>query len=234
MLKLRGEDKICRVENGGGTAGWMRHTLIWLSPAGRRYAASHIRRQQWEDEQTAEWMENLALNPAIPGILCRQTESGENRWICGFSHWNVEDGRRRRMLAEFCPKDVVKTKSPFDLCSGQEKEALCRRYPKLRSVFSAAENCGIELGLYGSTALEWVTGCPYRHVDSDFDLYVRQKEGGDVGRFGQMLVALEAIQGIRLDAELEICGYGIKLKELTAPGRTVIGKGLYDVRLIEK
>lgn len=231
----------------------MRHTLIWLTPAGRRFAAEHIRRQMWADSQWTDsqwpgsrreatgqgedekvWRESLVMDNRIPGILCRQPKNPSGIWTCGFSHWEFEDGRRRRLLADFRAEDVERTCSPFELCSGKQKDDLCRRYPQLRAVFSAAESCGLECGIYGSTALEWVTGLMYRHADSDLDLYVRQKPGGDAGRFGLKLVRLERNEGIRLDVELELDGCGIKLKELVAPGKTVLGKGLYDVRLFEK
>lgn len=46
---------------------------------------------------------------------------------------------------------------------------------------------------------------------------------------------LEAQSGVRLDAEIELTGgYGVKLKELLSPSKTVLGKGLYDVVLFEK
>lgn len=231
---------ISGVEN---KAGWTRHTLIWLTPAGRRFAAAHIRDRQRRDGQmeshppvdrAAVWEERLIQDLLIPGILCRQTGSREGIWTCGFSHWEFADGRRRRLLADFRTEDVEKTLSPFGLCAGKQREFFCREYPKLRGVFSAADCCGLECGIYGSTALEWVTGRPYRHADSDFDLYVRQMPGGDAGRFGRRLDRLEQEMGIHLDVELEMDGYGIKLKELTASGKTVLGKGLYDVRLFEK
>lgn len=222
------------------TAGWMRHTLIWLTPEGRGYAVGHIRKQRWENAETvgalgeSEHMKTRILNPVVPGILCRQPEQQNGIWVCGFSDWLVKDGSRHRQLVEFCPENVEKACSPFELCGENKREALYRRYPKLRPVFSAAENCGMDLGLYGSTALEWVTDLPYRHENSDFDLCARQKAGGDAGQFGRMLARLEETQDICLDVELEVCGYGIKLKELTAPGRTAMGKGMYDVRLFEK
>lgn len=234
----------CGREKSSKTAGWMRHTLIWLAPEGRSYAAAHIHGQPWEVEAVVgtekenggktACMRALVLDPVVPGIVCRQPELKGDVWICGFSHWVVKDGSRHRMLADFRPENVEKAWSPFELCSGERQEALCRQYPKLRAVFSAAENCGVELGLYGSSALEWVTGRPYRHENSDFDLYARMREDGDVRQFGSSLACLEKQLEIRLDVELEAGGYGIKLKELTAPGRTVIGKGLYDVQLFEK
>lgn len=220
---------------------WMRHSLIWLTPEGRRFAAAQIRDLPWSDSQWSgwqrseqKWQEALILDSAIPGILCRQPGRQDGIWTCGFSSWDFEAGRRRRLLADFREGDVEKICSPFKLCRGEGKKALCHRYPGLQAVFSAAEDCGVECGLYGSTALEWVTGRPYRHAGSDFDLYVRQQPGGDARAFGCELARLEGDCGIRFDVELEMDGYGVKLKELFAPGRTVLGKGLCDAALFEK
>lgn len=232
--KNGGDDKKYGAEICGKTGGWMRHTLIWLTPAGRDFAASHVRMQQWERGGEEDWRGALILDSAVPGILCRQPELQDGIWTCGFSHWISTDGSRRRTLTDFCQKDVELALSPFELCSEKGRESLCRRYPKLQAVFSAAEKYGVELGVYGSTALEWVTNRAYRHENSDFDLYARLKMGGDVLEFGRMLTELEKTLDIRLDVELDAGGYGIKMKELTAPGKTVLGKGLHDVRLFEK
>lgn len=227
---------------------WTRHTLIWLTEKGRSYAADHIVTQSWETLDTKAcpsriWKKELILNPLIPGIICRQPSAADNRLpvlqpeslLAGFSHWRFEKGSRLRMAASFETSSVHRSCSPFDLCKPDYHDWLCRAYPQLEPVFSIADQCGMELGLFGSTALEWVTGYPYRNRNSDLDLCIRLTEDADLYRFGKALVKLEDRCSTRLDVEVAIAdGYGIKLKELLSPSRTVLAKGLYDVKILEK
>ncbi len=214
--------------------GWNRHTLIWITPEGRRYAAEHIFSQQWEKDRAEmnAWKRLLVQDTDIPGIICRQPERRDGIWLAGFSHWEYRDGVRMRMQA-FVPEVMVwKSCSPFELCTGEGQERLCRSYPELDEVFKAAGCCGVELGLYGSTALEWVTKRPYRNKNSDFDIYVRVGEESDLIGFGQRLQKLEEARGVRFDAEAEIQGFGVKLKELMGNRKTFLGKGLYYIELL--
>lgn len=229
-------------------ANWKRHTLIWLTEKGRYYAAGHILTHSWEtfDTQphgTDKWKKNLILNPLIPGTICRQPSVSEdgspilqpNFFLAGFSHWKYEKGIRRRFAASFETSAVQRSCSPFDLCKPDYRDRLCSAYPQLEAIFSIADRCGIELGLFGSTALEWATGYPYRNQNSDIDLYIRQTKNADIYRFGESLARLEDRCPSRLDVEAEVAdGYGVKLKELLSPSKTVLAKGLYDVKILEK
>lgn len=227
---------------------WARHTLIWLTEKGRFYAADHIMTQSWETLDTKAcpskiWKKELILNPLIPGIICRQPSAADNRLpvlqpeslLAGFSHWRCENGSRLRMTASFETSAVHRSCSPFDLCKPDYHDRICRAYPQLEAIFSIAGRYGIKLGLFGSTALEWVTGYPYRHRNSDLDLCIRLTKDADLYCFGKALIELENRCSTRLDVEVAIAdGYGIKLKELLSPSRTVLAKGLYDVKLLEK
>lgn len=222
---------------------WKRHTIIWLTPKGRLDAADHILPQPWESCETPEWKKELVNNPLVPGIICRQPTTTKEEppilkpgfLLAGFSHWKSEQGSRLRMSAVVEATEVCHSCTPFDLCAPDQRDPLCRSYPLLRSIFSTADQYGIELGLFGSMALEWVTGFPYRNPDSDIDLCIRQTKNGDLEGFGKSLTRLEKKCGSRLDVEVEIAdGYGVKLKELFSSSKTVLAKGLYDVKLFDK
>lgn len=235
-------------QNNHTPVSWKRHTLIWLTEKGRHYAADHILTQPWETFTTEPHAadickKNLILDPLIPGIICRQPSVPDNTLpvlqtktlLAGFSHWKFEKGSRMRLAASFEPSAVNRSCSPFDLCKPDDHDRLCRAYPQLEAIFSIADRYGIELGLFGSTALEWVTGYPFRNQNSDIDLCIRQTKNADLYGFGKSLVKLEDRCGTRLDAEIETAdGYGIKLKELLSPSRTILAKGMYDVKILEK
>lgn len=213
---------------------WNRHTLIWITPEGRGYAAEHIFSRQWETDgcEADVWKRLLVQDGEIPGIICCQPERRDGFWLAGFSHWEYQNGSRMRMQA-YVPENMVwKSCSPFELCAGEEREKLVRKYPEMREVWEAADHFGLEAGLYGSTALEWVTKRPYRNKNSDFDIYLRTGKKSDLKGFGQKLQKLEESRGVRFDAEVEIGGFGVKLKELMGNRKTFLGKGLYDAELL--
>lgn len=225
------------------TTNWKRHTFIWLTGKGRHYAANHIQTQEWESFGSDTWKENLICNHSIPGIICRQPFETDPRYLmgesgcllAGFSHWKFEKGNRMRITAYFQETDVLKSCSPFDLCMPAQREDLCRAYPLLEPIFNAADKYKIEPGLFGSVALEWVSGYPYRNPNSDLDLCIRYRQDSDLESFGQTLLLLEEQYRTRIDVEIETTdGYGIKLKELFTSGKTILGKGLYDVKLFKK
>lgn len=222
------------------TAEWKRHTLVWLTEEGRRYAADHVHTAAWEEpgsRGTDSCKRKLICDHLVPGIICRQpSQSGSRQTIlAGFSHWKHDGGTRLRTTAEILKESVWNACTPFDLCAPDQRGRLCTAYPLLEAVFEAADKYKIQPGLFGSTALEWMTGYPYRNRHSDLDLCLMPLPGCDLERFGRALSLLETQNGTRLDAELEVAGgYGIKLKELLSPAKTVMGKGLYDVVLFEK
>lgn len=185
-------------------------------------------------------MQSLICNHTIPGIICRQppeaqADGSREITLAGFSHWIQEGGCRLRATAEFPNKTIQKSCSPFDLCVSGNRDQLCNAYPLLEAIFTAADRHHIKPGLFGSTALEWVTCYPYRNQNSDLDLCLKPMPGCDLEHFGHILSQLETQYSIRLDAEIETPdGYGIKLKELLSSTKTVLGKGLYDVTLFER
>ncbi|NBH73840.1 hypothetical protein D3Z51_17900 [Clostridiaceae bacterium] len=213
---------------------WNRHTLIWVTPEGRQYAAEHIVSWQWEEDtpESMAWKRLLVQDVEVPGIICRQPEQEEGFWLAGFSHWEYRNGSRMRMQAYVPEETVWKSCSPFELCREGERERLCEKYPELKPVFEAAGGFGVEVGLYGSTALEWVTKRPYRNQGSDFDLYVRAGQEEGLQGFGRELQRMEKDQGVCFDVEAEIKGFGVKLKEFLERRKTFLGKGLYEVRLL--
>ena len=219
-----------------GRREWNRHTLIWITPEGRQYAAEHILLWPWEedDQKTNAWKKLLVQDVEVPGIICRQPEPKAGVWLAGFSHWEYQNGRRMRMQAYVPEETVWKSCSPFELCAGSACDRLCSYYPELEPIFRAAQRFDLEAGLYGSTALGWVTKRPYRNQDSDFDLYIRAGQKGDLKGFAQELEKLEKDLGVRFDAEVDINGFGVKLKEILENKKTFLGKGLYDVKILDR
>jgi phosphoribosyl-dephospho-CoA transferase len=212
---------------------YKRHDLVRLSDAGLNYAARNIK-NCIPPTPDNELYALLFSAPPIPAIVRRQ-ETAENGYICvGFSFPVMIDGMRLR-ISSIVPLDcIIGHFTPFDAAQ-LNREGLPDK-EAVRALMDAGNEYHTRVGLFGSAALQLVTGLPYRQENSDLDIYLlHQGSARDLTRFYQRLTVIEEQFGINIDAEIECHGeYGVKLKELFGSGKTVLAKGLYDVTLLEK
>jgi len=97
----------------------------------------------------------------------------------------------------------------------------------------------MNMGVWGSAAMELHTGYLYTHDGSDLDFFLQPKSKVSVRTLTRCLDAIvqsEQNFHVRVDVELSLpSGYGISLKELMdGKGTSVLGKGLHDVVLLRK
>ena len=92
---------------------------------------------------------------------------------------------------------------------------------------------GITIGVIGSAGLEIATGLPYTDEASDLDMLLKPAPHRLLAEFYRE--AKEMYPRLVLDFEVELPnGYGTKLAELFMDGRSVLGKSVCDVRLLQK
>jgi len=210
-----------------------RHDLAWLSDTGLDYAASAIQ-NSIPHVTGKELRAMLFSSPPIPAIVRRQ-ESTEDELLCvGFSFPNIIDGMRLRLSTKVPPDCVVRHNTPFDILEYETGGLPCKE--AVRALVDAGNKYHTQVGLFGSVALQLATGLQYLRKNSDIDIYLRYLGNGqELALFYKQLTNIEEQFGVIIDAEIEFHEqYGIKLKELFGPGKTVLGKGLYDVTLLEK
>ena len=103
----------------------------------------------------------------------------------------------------------------------------------LRQLRYAAESRQLHFGLFGSAALEAVTGLPYLHDRSDIDAILGPGSESAIHAFWDELLAVEQTTGVRADVELMFSpGKYIKLRELMSGGSTVLVKGQSEPQLL--
>lgn len=206
-----------------------RHTLLFLTPEGRRRAWESRERPQEGDE--ALW----AAYPEVPAILAAQTGDVPQGWLrVGFSYPVREGGARRRMAAWVPAGTVAETASPWDVMGRRPRlpEAVGDLLSRLEA---SAEGLGLDLGLFGSAQMEAVTGFSYLHHGSDLDIIIKGNSPQALLAFGAALTQAEAVLGVLADAEVRLDGLGdAKLKELLSGRKTVLVKALQGPAVISR
>lgn len=215
---------------------WRRHILVDISDAGRVEILSELAgdspvlREKFGDILLPE-----KAGARVPGIVRR--EELNHRPDClavGFCGSTAAPEGRLRVAAFANPTDVVQVTTPFELMS----LPIPNRTPStkaLKEIKILADALGLDLGVWGSVALELYTGLPYTHNDSDVDLLVAAAPRNILSYLMRELKALEKFFAVRIDAEVDLPnGYGVHLKELLGQGRMVLGKNLAGVALFPR
>jgi len=217
---------------------YKRHDLVWLSEEGRVYALSNIQNciPVIDDKEREELIVGVSPTgvPPIPAIVRRQEKTEDELLCIGFSFPRIIDGVRLRIGCKVPPDCIVNHITPFEVV--KYKTGNMPALAVIEALMDAGDSRHIQVGCFGSAALQLVTGLPYWHKDSDLDIYLRR--GGDrqeLEQFFELLLKFEKQFSVTIDAEIEYQGqYGVKLKEMFGSGNWVLGKGLYDVALLKK
>ena len=203
------------------TAPPERHTLLRLTEAGTGLVWAN--REALYPGEVA-WADMWPRFYGLPVITRRQVLPGEAIPV-GLSLPIRQDGGRYRLASCVPASEVESAVSPTqaaELCAGRTlpvsglvAELLCD-----------APSLGVSVGIFGSAALEAVTGLPYRHAGSDLDVLLIPRDVPDMPALAGLLQRLEENYQLSIDAELALGEIQyVKLKELCTGSRTVLVKG---------
>lgn len=203
------------------TAPPKRHTLLKLTNTGTGLVWAN--REALYPGEVA-WADMWPRFYGLPVITRRQVLPGEAIPV-GLSLPIRQDGGRYRLASCVPASEVESAVSPTqaaELCAGQTlpvsglvAELLCD-----------APSLGVSVGIFGSAALEAVTGLPYRHAGSDLDVLLIPRDVPDLPTLAGLLHRLEENYQLPIDAELALGEKQyVKLKELCTDSRTVLVKG---------
>ncbi len=144
-------------------------------------------------------------------------------------HPYTKDGRRLRFAASVPGNKIIKLITPYEITKYNFEE----RTPTLKALSQIIKE--YNLGVWGSTSLEIITGLPYTHEKSDLDLIVKDFDQKELIELLSTCNEVELSHGIKIDVEIHLrSGYGINLKEYASESDTLLGKGLRDVVLIDR
>lgn len=204
-----------------------RHDLVFLSARGQQWAWERRERGRPEDER---WRE---LFFTLPGICRAPAEKpGDGMAALGFSTPVRAEGNRVRFASHAPREEILRIVTPWEI-----PRLLARlpgpSGPALESLDSAAREREISLGIFGSAALQAVTGYEYLHAQSDLDVVITPASREELREFYEALKDIARWYGRRIDAELklsETCY--IKLHELMSGTKTILAKGTAVPRLL--
>lgn len=147
----------------------------------------------------------------------------------GFVYPYREDGMRIRHPSRIRGDAILRITSPYEIPTFEYG----RRTAPLDALSQLSETA--PLGVWGSAAMEIVTGLPYTDALSDLDLLVKGCSHQELTQLFYDVTAAETSFGIRIDVEITLTsGYGVNLKEYLSSVPEVLGKGVADVILINR
>lgn len=196
-----------------------RHDLLFLTQSGWQTAWSRRERPEKMDEKMR------ACYPFIPAIYCAQTGGAQTDMIrVGISYPERVKGVRHRISTWIPSKEVLNQISPWEAVKDCERlrGAIGELMYALKE-FATRQN--LSFGIFGSAALQAVTGFSYLDDDSDLDVLVG---GGNEETLYSYLSNVELAEAqLRVRADIEVAvgkGCFVKLRELLAGQSTVLVK----------
>ncbi|MGO5116283.1 malonate decarboxylase holo-[acyl-carrier-protein] synthase [Candidatus Avoscillospira sp. LCP25S3_F1] len=204
-----------------------RHDLVFLSPLGHQYAWTHRTAPKPEDDALQEMFTEL------PGICrVRPPELSDDLTALGFSFPIRIDGNRVRIATQGLLQEITKVLTPWEI--PQWLPTLpAPAGPALLELAEAAANYDIPFGVFGSAALQAVTGRSYLHQHSDLDVVIGAAPRDSIQKFYQCLTQTSERTALHIDAELmlnDTCY--VKLHELMRDQKTILAKGAYLPQLL--
>lgn len=215
---------------------WQRHDFVFVSRMGRDRICTEL--APFYKGEALElvkdvFSENYGQN-GIPGIVRRADKCGENFIPVGFVPLARLNDRRLRVGAFTHINEVSKIIVPFEI--------LKMDFPIRNNCLTAVQlikelgnSQDISLGILGSAGLEIVTGCAYTNAASDVDLLIKGCEIEKLADIYQKLKAICNKLSVPIDLEVQLAnGYGVKAAELFMESKTILGKSLKDVVLLNR
>jgi phosphoribosyl-dephospho-CoA transferase len=212
-----------------------RHDFVYVAEAAREFVLESCRCNFSAAAAVKRARDFLAAaaGAGIPGIVRREEDLPEGTVALGFAPAWLYEGRRVRIAALARIEHVARVERPY--------EAIQRNFPDTSAHLKAlcqireyAAEKNVSIGVIGSAALEIITGEPYMNQQSDIDLLL----SGGVGQIRDIYGYIKEKSlrtGIPMDVEVELAdGYGVKAEELFMGARTVLGKSLTGVGILDK
>jgi phosphoribosyl-dephospho-CoA transferase len=202
----------------------------------RRHDLLEIKNVEKIIEEVASPKEREALSEEIfniPAIVRRQDGTIQKKLQVGFSFPFKVDGIRFRIACSVDKAEITGSISPYQVTQIYNNSSFNLNI--LDNIIKSAMESEVEVGIFGSAALEIVTGYSYLDSNSDLDILVKSNSVENLKYFYSKVKKIEKNTGKLIDIEMEIQnGFSIKLKEFLSDTVTIIAKGLYSIELMTR
>ena len=210
-----------------------RHNLVFVSQRGKDKIWEEIS-QNYQGEPLELVRDVLKGDYNIPGFV-RRDDARPDAVAIGFVHQKRLQGNRIRIAAFTEGEDIDGITTPYEV---MERKAFTvdEATPCIDTViklYGLAGSYDLQVGILGSAALELATGLPYTDEASDIDILVKPAPYDKLLDFYR--TAKENFSDIPMDFELDLPnGYGVKLAEIFMDTKTVLGKSLDNVAILNR
>jgi phosphoribosyl-dephospho-CoA transferase len=204
-----------------------RHWLVWLSAAGWEHAAADLTAEQralvqrWQQH---DW-------PAI--VRRRDARCRASEMCIGIAFPPDANGDKLRLSLRVPRTEVRETRAPLLIAEVIEQAPLAWR-PALEKLKTHVQAQGLDMRVYGSLALQVLTGETYLRAVSDIDLLFSPADQTQLVN-GMALLERYA-QALPLDGEVMFPDGAVAWKEwhqvADQPGGRVLLKRQHDVALL--
>lgn len=216
----------------------LRHTMVEFSPEERLRSAEIVCRglpEPFRLPALQSRVSRMFADEAVPGIVCAPKGPLPSDHVqLGVSFPFRHDGVRVRASFALPPDRIARAHSPYDVARMLPATA-SEGAPALLGLRALCNRHGIALGLFGSAALQVLTGLPYLEPSSDIDAVVRPANCAALRGLYDGLVELRDQHRRKFDVEVTLPNdLGIKLSELMSSTTTVLGRGIDGLQLLDK
>lgn len=214
-----------------------RHDLLILTEDGQERALleAGIADHYFLMEKKKEYEKFFEETWCIPAIVRKQERDMES-WIdTGFSFPWFENGQRIRLSGRVLFREIVKKLSPFDVMKVFQGSLENQFTSFLKELINISSQYGISLGVYGSAALEMVSGLPYLHEASDIDLIMKAFPVSEMEQCYWDICNEARKFGIKADMEIRLEQIGdVKAQELFSKQKTLMVRGEKEIFLWDR
>lgn len=215
-----------------------RHVMVDIGPAHRRPVADGLADgllPMHRRPDVAERIRDVFLATVIPGIVCTpKAPLPEGSIQIGVSFPFREDGVRVRSAVALPRDGVARIHTPWDI-AGHIGSGDFPAADELLDLAGLGRAHGVAVGLFGSAALQALTGLPYMEPCSDIDAVVVARSVAGLRSFHAALADFARRHKRKCDVEVAVPGgLGIKLTELVSDVAAVAGRGMDGVRLVDR
>lgn len=216
----------------------VRHVMVEFSSQHKELVADRIAEGLLEIHKKPEVVQTARrffLDECLLGIVCAPKMSLPVDLIqLGVSFPFRLDGVRVRSAIAVSKAEITAVHTPRGVAEYLSAKHFAGA-DDLLSLVELGRSHDVEVGFFGSAALQTITGLAYFEQGSDIDIVVTANSVEKLKEFHRALAAFAKKVGRRIDAEVTcVGGRGVKLEELMSNVTKVLSRGMDGVCLIDR